>query len=130
MKAFALTGIAPEVIRELKLGKPRTLELQSTHNVVTLATVNPGTPLFMTSVDMEDLTAGDSGIMVDVISVSITMKRMVEFTQGYHYEERERMSARIKVKCAASASVKGVTHEGLVHPVEVDVVRSSCYHAG
>ena len=130
MKAFALTGIAPEVIRELKLGKPRTIELQSTHNVVTLATVSPGTPVFMTSVDMEDLTAGDSGIMVDVLSLSIMMKRMMEFTHGYHYEERERMSARIKVKCAASATVKTVTHEGLVNPVEVEVVRSSCYHAG
>lgn len=129
MKCFALTGISPEVIRELKHGKPRTLELQSTHNVVTLAGIDPGTPVFMTSIDMEDLAAGDSGIIVDVVSVSIMMKRMVEFTQGHHYEERERMSARIKVQCVGSSTVKSVTHEGVIQPITVDVVKSSCYHA-
>lgn len=129
MKCFALTGIAPEVIRELKQGKPRTLELQSTHNVVTLAGIEPGTAIFMTSIDMEDLDPGDSGIIVDVVSINIMMKRMVEFTQGHHYEERERMSARIKVRCVGASTVKTVTHEGFIQPITVDVVKSSCYHA-
>ncbi|HUU75054.1 MAG TPA: DUF473 domain-containing protein [Methanoregulaceae archaeon] len=129
MKCYALTGISPEVIRELKMGKPRTLELQSTPNVVTLAGIDPGTSMFMTSIDMEDLTTGDSGIIVDLIAISITMKRMVEFTQGYHYEERERMSARVKVKCIGSSTVKTVTHGGMIKPITVDVVKSSCYHA-
>jgi hypothetical protein len=130
MICFALTGIAPEVIRELKLGKPRTLELQSTHNVVTLAGINAGSPVFLTSVDMEDLSAGDSGIIVELLSISITMKRIVEFSQGLHYEERERMSARIKVKCIGTSTVKSVTHEGVIKPVSVDIVKSSCFHAG
>jgi len=129
MKCYALTGIAPEVIRELKQGRPRTLELQSTHNVVTLAGIKPGTSVFMTSVDMEDLGSGDSGIIVDVISISIMMKRMMEFTLGHHYEERERMSARIKVHCIGASTVKSATHEGLIQPITVDVVKSSCYHA-
>lgn len=129
MKCYALTGISPEVIRELRHGKPRTVELQSTHNVVTMADINPGTKVFMTSIDMEDLASGDSGIMVDVISVSIMMKRMMEFTQGHHYEERERMSARIKVQCIGSSTVKSVTHGGVIQPITVDVVISSCYHA-
>lgn len=130
MNCFALTGIAPEVIRELKAGKPRTLELQSTHNVITLAGLNPGSLIFMTSIDMEDLSSGDPGIIVEIISLSITMKRIVEFTQGLHYEERERMSARIKVRCAGSSTVKTVTHEHMMQPITVDVVKSACYHAG
>ncbi|HPA07793.1 MAG TPA: DUF473 domain-containing protein [Methanoregulaceae archaeon] len=130
MKCFALTGISPDVIQELHKGRPRTLELQSAHNVVTLAGLDPGAAVFMTSVDMEDLDPGDTGIIVEIIAISITMKRMMEFTQGYHFEERERMSARIKVRCIGSSIVKSVTHEGIMHPVSVDVVKSACYHAG
>jgi hypothetical protein len=129
MNCYALTGISPEVIRELQKGKPRTLELQSTHNVVTLAGLEPGAAVFMTSVDLEDLSSGDNGIIVELMSVSITMKRIVEFSQGLHYEERERMSARIKVRCVGSSTVKNVSIESMIRPVSVDVVKSACYHA-
>jgi hypothetical protein len=129
MNCYALTGISQEVIRELQRGKPRTIELQSTHNVVTLAGLEPGAAIFMTSVDLEDISPGDTGIIVELISVNITMKRIVEFTQGLHYEERERMSARIKVKCIGSSTVKTVSLESMIRPVSVDVVKSACYHA-
>jgi hypothetical protein len=129
MNCYALTGISLEVIRELQRGKPRTLELQSTHNVVTLAGIEPGASVFMTSVDLEDLGSGDTGIIVELMSVTIMMKRMVEFTQGLHYEERERMSARVKVRCTGSSTVKNVVKESMIQPVSVDVVKSACYHA-
>lgn len=129
MNCYALTSIAPEVIRELQRGKARTIELQSTHNVITLAGLEPGSAVFMTSENIEDLTPGDTGIIVELIAISITMKRMVEFTQGLHYEERERMSARIKVRCVGSSTVKNVSMETLFRPVSVDVVKSACYHA-
>jgi hypothetical protein len=129
MNCYALTSIAPEIIRELQRGKARTLELQSTHNVITLAGLEPGTAVFMTSENLEDLTPGDTGIIVEILSMSITMKRMVEFTQGLHYEERERMSARFKVRCIGSSTVKNVTQESLIRPVSVEVVKSACYHA-
>lgn len=130
MNCFALTGISPELIREIKQGKPRTLELQSTHNVITLSAANPGSHLFVTSIEFDDLTPGDSGIMVELLSVSITMKRMMEFSMGLHYEERERISARIQVKFCGTSSIKSVTHEGLTQPIMVEVVKSSCFHAG
>jgi hypothetical protein len=130
MMIAALTGISPEVIRELKSGKSRTLELQSTHNVVTLARVEPGTMVFMTSVDMEDLLAGDPGIIVEVELISISMKRIVEFALGMHFEERERMSARIKVRYIAPSTVRSAKKEEITQPTVVDVIKSSCYHAG
>jgi hypothetical protein len=132
MKCPALTGISPEIIKELRIGRPRTLELQSTHNIITLAKIIPGpeTHLFMTSIDMDDLAPGDSGICVYVLSVNIMMKRIVEFVHGLHYEERERMSARVQVKYCASSVVREVFHEGIVQPTEVEVLKSSCYHAG
>jgi len=129
MNCYALTSISPEIIRELQRGKARTVELQSTHNVITLAGLEPGTAVFMTSENLEDLTPGDTGIIVELVSISITMKRIMEFTQGLHYEERERMSARIKIRCIGSSMVKNVVHETLIRPVSVEVVKSACYHA-
>ena len=132
MQCPALTGISPDVIMDLKGGRPRTIELQSTHNIITVANIDPGpdTHLFMTSIDMEDLAPGDTGICVYVLAINITMKRMVEFMTGSHFEERERTSARIQVKYCASSVVKNVYHEGLIQPTSVEVLKSACYHAG
>jgi len=131
MRCAALTGISPDVIRDIKAGRPRTIELQSTHNIVTMAVVKPGpeTHIFMTSIDLEDLGPGDAGICAYVLASVITMKR-IEFSQGNHYEERERMSARVQVKYCASSIIKEVFHEGLMKPTEVEVLKSACYHAG
>ena len=52
----------------------------------------------MTSTDIEDLGPGDTGICVDLLSSVISMKRIVESSQGVYYEERERMSARVQLK--------------------------------
>ena len=132
MRCAALTGIAPEVIKDIRAGRPRTIELQSTHNIVTMATVEPGpeTHIFMTSIDIEDLGPGDAGICAYVLSSSIAMKRIVEFSHGRYYEERERMSARVQLKYCATSVIKEVFHEGLMQPTEVEVLKSSCYHAG
>ncbi len=132
MRCAALTGISPEVIKDLKAGRPRTIELQSTHNIVTIATVEPGpdTHIFITSIDLADLSPGDAGICVYVLSTNITMKRIVEFSHGSHFEERERMSARVQVKYGAASLIKEVFHEGFCQPTEVEVLKSSCYHAG
>jgi uncharacterized protein len=132
MKCAALTGISPEIIKDLRSGRPRTIELQSTHNIVTIAEVEPGpeTHIFLTSIDLADLSPGDPGICAYVLATTITMKRMVEFSHGSHYEERERMSARVQVKYCASSVVKEVFHKGLCSPTTVEVLKSSCYHAG
>lgn len=132
MICAALTGISPEVIKDLKAGKPRTIELQSTHNIMSIAGIKPGpdSHIFMTSVDLEDLDRGDPGICVIVLAISVSMKRLVEYSHGLYFEERERMSARIQVKYCASSVVRQVFHEGLFGPTTVEVLKSSCYHAG
>jgi len=132
MKCAALTGISPDVIKDLKSGRPRTIELQSTHNIITIEGVTPGpdTHIFMTSIDLEDLGPGDTGICVFVLATSITMKRIVEFSHGSHYEERERMSARVQVKYCATSVIKEVYFEGLCKPLAVEVLKSACFHAG
>lgn len=133
MRCAALTGISPEIIKDLRTGKSRTIELQSTHNIVTIAEVVPGpeTHIFMTSIDLEDLSPGDQGICVYVLATNITMKRIVEFSYGSHFEERERMSARVKVKYCSTSVIKEVFQRDLCcSPTAVEVLKSSCYHAG
>ena len=129
MKYAALTGISPAVIAELKSGRARTLELSSAHNIITLTETAPGECVFMTSVNEEDLSPGDPGIMVDLLVLNISMRR-VEFSSPSSYEERERMSARIKVQFRGTTIARGVEGRGWGDPTKVEVIRSACYRAG
>ncbi|HOB17771.1 MAG TPA: DUF473 domain-containing protein [Candidatus Methanoculleus thermohydrogenotrophicum] len=130
MKYAALTGISPLVIAELKTGKARTLELNSAHNIITLTNTAPGECIFMTSVNQEDLSPGDPGIMVDLLALNISMKRIVEFVNPTFFEERERMSARIKVRFRGTTIARSVEGHSWGEPTRVEVIRSACYRAG
>jgi hypothetical protein len=129
MKYAALTGISPAVIAELMHGRARTLELSSAHNIITLTEVTPGECIFMTSVNEEDLSPGDPGIMVDLLSLDIGMRR-VEFSSPSNHEERERMSARIKVRFRGTTIARDVEGRQWGDPTKVEVIRSACYRAG
>lgn len=130
VKINALTGISPVIIAELKKSRPRTLELQSAHNIITLTDVLPGDHIFLTEIDLDDLCIGDQGIIVEVLSITINMKRMVEYIHPYYCEERERMSARLKVKYVDKTFAKCVEGREWVKPTLVEIVRSSVFHAG
>ncbi len=129
MMVAALTGISQQVIADLKLGRPRTIELQSAHNIITLAEVQPGDPIFLTSVAPEDLSTGDSGIILEVQMVSISMKRMIEYSHASFFEERERTSARIQLRYCGTSIVKEVNEVGCCKAAHVDVVKCTCFHA-
>jgi len=73
---------------------------------------------------------GDRGIVVQVISLTINMKRLVEYASPNYYEERERMSARIQVRYLNSAMAKSVEGTGWGEPTLAEVIRPSNYCAG
>ncbi|MDD1678625.1 MAG: DUF473 domain-containing protein [Methanomicrobiales archaeon] len=125
----ALTGINPSLIAEIKMGRPRTLELTSAHNIITLSEVNPDSLIFMTSTDMEDLAPGDGGILVHVIGLSISMKRVVEYANPLFYEERERTSARVQIRYMCSSTIKSVESRGTGQATFVDAVKAQQYCA-
>lgn len=129
MSFAALTGISPAIIAELKQGKPRTVELTSANNVITLTGVKPGDHVFMTALDMEDLSPGDPGILVEVISLAISMKRSIEFTNPLFFEERERMAARMQVRYCGTSLVKQVETRRMASPIIIELVKTGCYHA-
>jgi hypothetical protein len=83
----------------------------------------------MTSVNEEDLSPGDPGIMVDLLALSIGMRRL-EVANSYFYEERERMSARIKVQFRGVTLARDVEGRNWGDPTKVEIVRSACYRAG
>jgi Uncharacterized conserved protein len=129
MMVAALTGISPQVIADLKLGRPRTIELQSAHNIITLSEVQPGDPIFLTSVAPEDLSPGDSGIILEVQMVSISMKRLIEYSHANFFEERERTSARVQLRYCGTSIVKEVGDLEYCKAARVDVVKCTCFHA-
>jgi hypothetical protein len=129
MQCAALTGISPTIIDELRAGKPRTLELQSAHNIITLREIEPGSAIFLTSVDQDDLSEGDGGILAQVIALSISMKRLTVSSPAI-FEERERTSARIQVRYVCSSFAKTVVNKRFGQPTIIEYVKSSCYHAG
>jgi hypothetical protein len=129
MSFAALTGISPAILAELKHGKPRTVELTSANNVITLTGVKPGDHVFMTSLDMEDLSPGDPGILVEVISLAISMKRSIEFTNPIFFEEREKMAARMQVRYCGTSLVKLVETRRMASPIIIELVKTGCYHA-
>ncbi len=83
----------------------------------------------MTSITEEDLSPGDPGIMVDLLALNISMKR-VEVANPVFYEERERMSARIKVRFRGVTIARDVEGRKWGEPTRVEVVTSACYRAG
>ncbi len=129
MRYAALTGINPSVIAEIRMGRPRTLELTSAHNVITLSEVEPNNLIFMTSTDMEDLAPGDQGILVHVLGISISMKRIVEYANPIYYEERERTSARVQIRFMCCSTIKGVESRGIGQATFVDAVKAHQYCA-
>ena len=68
--------------------------------------------------------------MADVLTIGVSMKRIIEFSHGSHFEERERTAVRVQVRYCAEATIKGVFTRDSFGPTKVDVVKGSCAHAG
>lgn len=121
MKIIGITGISPEIISELKKGKPRTLEFVTAQNVVSAAGVSIGDSVFVTATALEDLSTGDSGIIVQILASSITMQRVSGAVHGIYYEERERLSVRLQMKYSCASHVKTIVQRGHCEPLLIDV---------
>jgi hypothetical protein len=67
--------------------------------------------------------------MVQVNSLTITMKRIIEFTNPMFFEERERMAARMQVRYCGTSLVKLVETRRMASPITIELVKTGCYHA-
>lgn len=126
MQVIGITGIVPEILAELKLGKPRTLEFVSAQNVVSAAAVPVGETVFISTVPQEDLTTGDAGILAIVLAASVAMQRVSSAIPGVYYEERERLSVRLQLKYSCVSHVRAVTQRGCCVVLRLDVLDCTC----
>ncbi|MCL2460589.1 MAG: DUF473 domain-containing protein [Euryarchaeota archaeon] len=129
MECITLTGISKGTIDELKRGIPRTVELISANNIISLASATVDTDIFLTSIDCEDIAIGDPGILVHLISSTISMKHTIEMN-GDHIFERERLTARMKVKFVSIAKIKTAPACEFTKATVADIIRPTGYVAG
>jgi hypothetical protein len=129
MECVTFTGISKVTMDELKRGIPRTVELTSANNIISLASAAIDTDIFLTSVDCEDITAGDPGIIVHLISSTIFMKHTVEMSAS-HICERERLTARMKVKFVSTAKIRTAPACVFTKATVADIIKATGYVAG
>ena len=129
MSYAALTGISPAIIAELKHGKPRTVELHLGQQCHHPDRCEAGRSCLHNRPRHGGPVPGDPGILVEVISLAITMKRSIEFTNPMYFEERERMAARMQVRYSGTSLVKQVETRKMASPITIEPVKTGCYHA-
>lgn len=129
MQMIGIAGIAPEVIAELKKERERTIEFINAQNVISVAAVSVGDPVFVSTVPHEDLSSGEAGIVATVTAASVTMQRMSSAVPGIDYEERERLSVRLQMKFACTSHIRKVVERGYCRVLIVEVAECGCPRA-
>lgn len=129
MQMVGIAGIAPEVIAELKKERERTIEFINAQNVISVAAVSVGDPVFVSTVPHEDLSSGEAGIVATVTAASVTMQRMSSAVPGIDYEERERLSVRLQMKFACTSHIRKIVERGYCRVLIVEVAECGCPRA-
>lgn len=129
MQMVGIAGIAPEVIAELKKERERTIEFINAQNVISVAAVSVGDPVFVSTVPHEDLSSGEAGIVATVTAASVTMQRMSSAVPGIDYEERERLSVRLQMKFACTSHIRKIVECGYCRVLIVEVAECGCPRA-
>lgn len=128
MEYVALTGIAENVMRELKNDTLRTVEIRSPHNFFTALKLNVGDFVFLTHTSIQDLTSGTTGVVARIMKHQISTHRTFSSTETF-YEERETTMARIQLDPRASARVRKVHSNDIGEITRVEAELLSCYEA-
>ncbi len=129
MRHLALTGIAKDSIDDLIRKRVRTFELRSAHNVPAVIDVRVGDELFVTDTSRHDLEIGTTGLLARVRNKEISMQK-VSHRVGDFYEEREIMSARVKLELRErTCRLRGIDDEGPGKPIVVETAEV-CHYEG
>ena len=128
MEYVALTGIAENVMRELKNDTLRTVEIRSPHNFFTVLKLNLGDFVFLTHTSIQDLTSGTTGVVARIMKHQISTHRTLSSNETF-YEERETTMARIQLDPRAWARVRKVYSNDIGEITRVEAELISCYEA-
>ncbi len=105
MKYIALSGISPQVIKDLEHDKIKTIEIRSPHNFLSAIETDVGDIIFLTSTSPYDIRAGTVGVIAEIREKQVSMHRMIQKTEGF-YEEAEVQMARLQLELKGRARVR------------------------
>ncbi len=105
MQYIALSGISPQVIKDLEHDKIKTIEIRSPHNFLSAIETDAGDIIFLTSTSPYDIRAGTIGVIAKIHEKQVSMHRMIQKTEGF-YEEAEVQMARLQLEMKGHARVR------------------------
>ncbi|VVB90372.1 Uncharacterised protein [uncultured archaeon] len=105
MKYIVLSGISPQVLRDLEHNKIKTIEIRSPHNFLSAIETEVGDVIFLTSTSLPDVRPGTGGVIAKIREKQIVMHRVVQRTEDF-YEEAEVQMARLQLELKGHARVR------------------------
>ncbi len=105
MRHVVLSGISPEVLKDLEHEKIKTIEIRSPHNFLSVLETDVGDVIFLTPTSLGDVRAGTTGVIAKIREKQISMHRVIQRTEMF-YEEAEVQMARLQLEMKGRARVR------------------------
>ncbi len=105
MQYIVLSGISPQVLKELEHNKIKTIEIRSPHNFLSALETNAGDVIFLTSTSQMDVRPGTVGVIARIREKQVSMHRVIQKTEEF-YEEAEVQLARLQLEMKGHARVR------------------------
>jgi hypothetical protein len=105
MRHVVLSGIAPQVLKDLEHDKIKTIEIRSPHNFLSALETDVGDVIFLTSTSQGDVRLGTTGVIAKIREKQISMHRVIQRTEMF-YEEAEVQMARLQLELKGPARVR------------------------
>lgn len=105
MRHIVLSGISPQVLKDLEYNKIKTIEIRSPHNFYSAIEINVGDVVFLTSASLGDVRPGTTGVIAKIREKQISMHRLIQKNEEF-YEEREVALARLQLELKGHARVR------------------------
>jgi hypothetical protein len=105
MRHVVLSGISPQVLKDLEHEKIKTIEIRSPHNFLSALETEVGDVIFLTSTSLGDVRPGTTGIIAKIREKQVAMHRVIQRTEMF-YEEAEVQMARLQLELKGHARVR------------------------
>ncbi len=105
MQYVVLSGISPQVLRDIEHNKVKTIEIRSPHNFLSALETNVGDVIFLTSTSLGDVRPGTTGVIAKIREKQVSMHRVISKTEEF-YEEAEVQMARLQLEIKGHARVR------------------------
>ena len=119
MQYIVLSGIFPQIIKDLEHDKIKTIEIRSPHNFLSAIETDAGNIIFLTSTSPYDIRTGTIGIIAKIIEKHVAMHKTIQKTEDF-YEEAEVQTARLQLEMKGHARVRRAKHCVIGEAIVVD----------